>query len=277
MKSIVLFILSVIFLSACSFTRSDRAPVVSGVPFNTSTQTINDTVAAKPKNTTTQNKTIDNNSSNTKDDSNDSGVVVSKLSDDDSVDASTAIINKDTKSPSLDINDDTQTDDSDDNVTKPAAAAAKVKTSAVTAAAPSRVDSNKVEAKPTTLEANADGWYSPVASGKIMAAFTAKAKGIDIKIEPNQAVYAANSGKIVYSSDGIKGYGNVIILQHPDSYISVYAYNSKNLVKVGAFVKAGQQIAMAGKKPGTEDNLLHFELRKSGKSINPQEVIKFFI
>lgn len=99
------------------------------------------------------------------------------------------------------------------------------------------------------------------------------AKGMDIYGTEGQKIVAINDGKVVYSGNGLKGYGNLIIIKHSDSYLSAYAHNKANLVKEGAIVKRGQQIATMG----TGDNgkaVLHLEVRKNGKPIDPFTVIK---
>ena len=103
--------------------------------------------------------------------------------------------------------------------------------------------------------------------------FTASSKGVDIYGTQGQPIVAINDGKVVYSGNGLKGYGNLIIVKHSDSYLSAYAHNKVNLVKEGAVVKRGQKIA----EMGTDDSgkaVLHLEVRKNGKPIDPFSVIK---
>ncbi len=114
-------------------------------------------------------------------------------------------------------------------------------------------------------------WMVPTA-GKTDA-YKTGAKGIDISGTEGQAIYASNSGKVVYSGNGLKGYGNLIIIKHDETYLTAYAHNKANLVKEGASVKRGQRIA----EMGTDDSgkaVLHFELRKNGKPIDPFTLIK---
>lgn len=114
-------------------------------------------------------------------------------------------------------------------------------------------------------------WIMPV-SGKT-SGFEQSNKGIDIFGTQGQAINAINDGKVVYSGSGLKGYGNLIIVKHSNSYLSAYAHNKVNLVKEGASVKRGQKIA----EMGTDDSgkaLLHLEVRKNGKPVDPFSVIK---
>ena len=93
-------------------------------------------------------------------------------------------------------------------------------------------------------------------------------KGIGITGERGQAVRAAGGGKVVYSGNGLIGYGNLIILKHNETYLSAYAHSLKVLVKEGQTVKQGQKVATMGlNENGTP--MLHFEIRRNGKPVNP--------
>ena len=93
-------------------------------------------------------------------------------------------------------------------------------------------------------------------------------KGIDITGKAGQTVKAAAYGEVVYSGSGLLGYGKLIIIKHNETYLSAYAYNSKLLVKEGDRVNAGQVISYMG-KDHTGRSVLHFEIRKNGKPVNP--------
>ncbi|MDH5517718.1 MAG: peptidoglycan DD-metalloendopeptidase family protein [Gammaproteobacteria bacterium] len=113
-------------------------------------------------------------------------------------------------------------------------------------------------------------WSWPF-KGKVITSFAANnndRKGIDIKGVTGQKISAAESGKVVYSGSGLLSYGNLIIIKHSDLFLSAYAHNKKLLVKEGASVSKGQIIAVIGKKSNVT-NLLHFEIRKNGKPVNP--------
>ena len=81
-------------------------------------------------------------------------------------------------------------------------------------------------------------------------------------------MHAAGEGKVIFSGNSLRSYGNLIIVKHNNNYITIYAHNSKNLVKEGDSVKRGQKIAEMG---NTESDTvkLHFELRKDSKPIDP--------
>jgi lipoprotein NlpD len=93
-------------------------------------------------------------------------------------------------------------------------------------------------------------------------------QGIRIAGNPGQKVLAAEGGTVVYSGSGLKGYGNLIIVKHDNSYLSAYGFNSRLLVSEGAGVKRGQGIAEVGQVSGGE-YLLHFEIRRNGTAVDP--------
>lgn len=110
-------------------------------------------------------------------------------------------------------------------------------------------------------------WIWP-ARGKIAELFSESTKGIDIAGKPGQTVTASAGGKVVYSGEGLRGYGKLIIIKHNNTYLSAYAHNSKLLVKEGQTVTRGQKIAEMGDTDSTMVKL-HFEIRKNGKPVDP--------
>jgi len=118
-------------------------------------------------------------------------------------------------------------------------------------------------------------WQWPTA-GKIVQSFNINSrlnKGIEITGQYRQPIYASLTGEVVYSGNGLAGYGNLIIIKHSADYLSAYAFNAKNLVVEGEHVKSGQQIALMGKLNGQKPQL-HFELRYRGQPVNPMLYIK---
>lgn len=93
-------------------------------------------------------------------------------------------------------------------------------------------------------------------------------KGIDIRGHVGQPVYAAAGGYVVYSGDGLIGYGNLVIIKHDDVYLSAYGHNRRLLVKEGEQVEVGQRIAEMG-QTGKDKSILHFEIRRGGKPVDP--------
>lgn len=115
-------------------------------------------------------------------------------------------------------------------------------------------------------------WYMP-AKGQIIANYSASNKGINIAGAQGEPIKATAAGEVVYAGAGLRAYGNMLIIKHNDIYLSAYAHNQHLLVKEGQHVKAGQEIATMGSS-GTNRVMLHFELRKRGKPVNPLNYIK---
>jgi lipoprotein NlpD len=117
-------------------------------------------------------------------------------------------------------------------------------------------------------------WQWPV-PGKVLKGYRAGKpvhKGIDLAGNRGDSVAAANNGKVVYAGDGIRGYGQLVIVKHDDTYLSAYAHNSRITVTEGERVKAGQKIAEIGAS-GANSVKLHFEVRQNGGPINPLNVL----
>jgi len=96
-----------------------------------------------------------------------------------------------------------------------------------------------------------------------------KNKGIDIRSEQGKAIRASRAGTVVFSDDKLKGFGKTIILDHGDSYQTVYAYNSEILARVGDRVARNDVIAKAGRTGRAKESSLHFEIRVNGEPRDP--------
>lgn len=123
------------------------------------------------------------------------------------------------------------------------------------------------------LENMADiDWCYPLPGAKVISPFGSRGRhghsGVDLKTRPNDPILAAFSG-VVIMSQRYSGYGNCIIVKHPNGLQTLYSHNSKNLVKVGDRVVAGQQIALTGRTGRATTEHLHFELRINGRPYNP--------
>lgn len=146
--------------------------------------------------------------------------------------------------------------------------------------APSQIESSlpAIVSAPSAPQASnpvvaqdAVSWEWPC-TGKIVRPYSDSAKGMDIAGEMGQAIFAAASGKVVYSGSGLRAYGKLIIIRHNKAFLSAYAYNSRLLVKEGMTVKKGQKIAEMGQSD-TDQVKLHFEIRRFGKPINPLDLL----
>ena len=112
-------------------------------------------------------------------------------------------------------------------------------------------------------------WRWP-AGGQIIGRFVEgdpTQQGIDISGRLGQSVLAAADGEVVYSGNGLIGYGELVIVQHSPGFLSAYGHNQKRLVLEGSTVKAGQPIAEMGRRSGID--MLHFEVRRNGKPVDP--------
>lgn len=138
----------------------------------------------------------------------------------------------------------------------------------------------KPEAKPAEIKA-ADKpvlagdeveWMWP-ANGKLIVPYAeGGSKGLDIAGKTGDPVLAAASGVVSYAGTGLRGYGNLVVLRHNATYLSVYAHNSKLLVKEKDTVARGQKIAEMG-STDAESPRLHFEIRRQGKPADPQKFL----
>jgi lipoprotein NlpD len=118
-------------------------------------------------------------------------------------------------------------------------------------------------------------WLWPT-QGKIRTTFLASnpaRKGISIGGKEGQPVKAAEAGVVVYSGNGLLGYGELVIIKHNNTYLSAYGHNKSLKVIEGQTVARGQVIAELGSS-GTNVNNLHFEIRKNGKPVNPLTYVK---
>jgi murein DD-endopeptidase MepM/ murein hydrolase activator NlpD len=110
-------------------------------------------------------------------------------------------------------------------------------------------------------------------SGSVIRGFDgSSSKGIDIAAPAGTPVVAAAAGTVVYAGNGLRGYGNLLILKHNAEYLTAYAHNRALLVKEGETVAQGQKIAEIG-DTDTNRVMLHFELRYQGRSIDPSRAL----
>ncbi|RDK01299.1 peptidoglycan DD-metalloendopeptidase family protein [Paraburkholderia lacunae] len=111
------------------------------------------------------------------------------------------------------------------------------------------------------------------ADGTVIRRFDgANSKGIDISAAPGTPVVAAAAGTVVYAGNGLRGYGNLLIIKHNAEYLTAYAHNRALLVKEGQTVARGDKIAEMG-DTDTDRVMLHFELRYQGRSIDPSQAL----
>lgn len=111
------------------------------------------------------------------------------------------------------------------------------------------------------------------AEGKLVSSYNGtSAKGLTITNSAGTPVVAAAGGTVAYAHNGLRGYGNLVILRHEHNFLSIYAHNSKLLVKQGDRVTQGQRIAEMGNTDARRVEL-YFELRQGGQPVNPIGVL----
>ncbi len=128
-------------------------------------------------------------------------------------------------------------------------------------------------ATPTTRDADDDiSWQWP-AFGTLLTSFEeGKAKGLTIGGKVGDPVLAAAEGRVVYAGSGLRGYGNLVILKHNNTYLTAYAHNQVLTVKEDQNVRRGQKIAEMGSSDADRVQL-HFEIRRQGKPIDPAKLL----
>ena len=157
-------------------------------------------------------------------------------------------------------------------------AAVSAPTAAVVASPASAASAAIKPATPTTGASSAaaaedDMAFIWPASGSLIAGFDeAKNKGLDLGGKTGDPVIAAADGRVVYAGAGLRGYGNLLILKHNNTYLTAYAHNQTLLVKEDQSVRKGQKIAEMGSSD-TDRVKLHFEIRRQGKPVDPAKYL----
>lgn len=113
-------------------------------------------------------------------------------------------------------------------------------------------------------------WRWPIEGGRVIGTVQQPSGGVGLRIDGtlNQPVFAAADGKVVYTGSGLRGYGQLIIVNHVRGWLSAYGHNAVVLVREGDEVRAGQAIASMGHGPGQRP-MLYFEIRLDGQPLDP--------
>lgn len=138
--------------------------------------------------------------------------------------------------------------------------------------APVIVAQDKAVPEAPSQPINTWGWPT---KGQLIQTFSTNPHGqpgISIAGRVGQPVRAAADGIVVYSGDGVRGYGNLVIIKHNRTYLSAYAFNQQNLVTTGDRVHVGQVIAKMGQNDAGR-SLLYFEIRRNGVPVNPMKFL----
>ncbi len=109
------------------------------------------------------------------------------------------------------------------------------------------------------------------ARGRVISGYSGKGgnEGINIAVPEGTPVKAAEGGTVAYAGSELKGYGNLVLIRHPNGYVSAYAHNGELKVKRGDTVKRGQVVASSGQTGNVSSPQLHFELRKGSAPVDP--------
>ena len=159
-------------------------------------------------------------------------------------------------------------------VTRPVASGVAGTTTAIAPARPASATSAPVAPPvvPAALAEDDVAWIWP-AQGRLIAGFDeVKNKGYDIDGRMGDPVIAAGDGRVVYAGAGLRGYGNLVILKHNNTYLTAYAHNQTLLVKEDQTVRKGQKIAEMGNSDADRVKL-HFEIRRQGKPVDPSKYL----
>jgi lipoprotein NlpD len=154
---------------------------------------------------------------------------------------------------------------------KPAATTVATNTTA-TSSATSQANAQTTASAPSNSgdESLVFAWPHP---GQVLTGFDeTKNKGLDFAGKAGDPVLAAADGKVVYAGSGLRGYGNLVILKHNNTYLTAYAHNQSLLVKEDQTVQKGQRIAEMGSSDADRVKL-HFEIRKQGKPVDPAKLL----
>ena len=159
------------------------------------------------------------------------------------------------------------------NQVPPSSATSNTPTPSATSASTSNTPNATPSASPpanVSDDGMAFAWPHP---GPVLAGFDeTKNKGLDFAGKAGDPVLAAGDGKVVYAGSGLRGYGNLVILKHNNTYLTAYAHNQTLLVKEDQSVTKGQRIADMGSSDSDRVKL-HFEIRKQGKPVDPAKLL----
>jgi lipoprotein NlpD len=160
--------------------------------------------------------------------------------------------------------------DSNGAATKPPVVVAPTAPAVVTPLPPPVQPSPPVAASVTSEDDIPWMWPS---SGSLISGYDdIKSKGLKIAGKLGDPVYASADGRVVYAGSGLRGYGNLVILKHNETYLTAYAHNQTLLVKEDQTVRKGQRIADMGSSDA-DRVMLHFEVRRNGKPVDPAKYL----
>jgi murein DD-endopeptidase MepM/ murein hydrolase activator NlpD len=145
---------------------------------------------------------------------------------------------------------------------------------------PAPLDAATAIVPPGTVEDDGNSrWLWPVKNGEVLSYFgaprrTHRHQGIDIRGRGGQPVRATRPGRVTYSGSGMRGYGKTVIVDHGNGMSSLYAHNSRLLVRKGQRVERGEMIAEVGRSGNASTEHCHFEIRRRDKPVDPLGYLK---
>lgn len=147
------------------------------------------------------------------------------------------------------------------------------------APAPEKVDVAKADKSDPETTGSVDQEFRWPARGRVISGYGAKGPsgandGINIALPEGTPIKAAEGGTVAYAGEEIKGYGKMVLIRHPNGYVSAYAHNGDLNVKRGETVKRGQVIAKSGQTGNVTSPQLHFELRKGSAPVDPSKYLE---
>ena len=149
---------------------------------------------------------------------------------------------------------------------------AKSDAAPVAASAPKEAPA-RADVAPTATEEATPEFRWP-ARGKVIQGFKpGQSEGISIAVPEGTAVKAAEGGTVAYAGNELKGYGNLVLIKHPNGFVSAYAHNGELMVKRGETVKRGQTIAKSGQTGNVSSPQLQFQLRKGSTPVDPTQYL----
>jgi murein DD-endopeptidase MepM/ murein hydrolase activator NlpD len=164
---------------------------------------------------------------------------------------------------------------------KPARPAESAKPAPKVAAqpAPEKLEVAKADKSEPETTGSVDQEFRWPARGRVISGYGAKGPsgandGINIALPEGTPIKAAEGGTVAYAGDEIKGYGKMVLIRHPNGYVSAYAHNGDLNVKRGEAVKRGQVIAKSGQSGNVTSPQLHFELRKGSAPVDPSKYLE---
>ncbi len=165
-----------------------------------------------------------------------------------------------------------------DNKTATVATSASSKTTQTTAKPKTKISSDPTKKLPTISARSSSKFTWPV-QGKVLSSYGSKSNGlfndgINIGAARGTTVKAAENGVVAYAGNEVKGMGNLIIIQHSDGWMTVYAHLDSMSVRRGTKVLVGQKIGTVGETGKVDQPQLHFEIRKGTKAYNPSSYLK---